>query len=193
MTQLLGRDESSINSSIATISWTMSIPTDILPYISSSTPLSLSSLTMIMVLLNANAREMYMLGINSNHNISDKPIPTIVVKRICPIPTTKEGLPRSLTTWGFSPRPTMKSKRETHICEKVSICVVLCKRWSTFGLTSIPATIYPMIKGCFISLTRAVTIKTIPTMTASSAKGWFARNNCICTNQIAIFIALHKI
>lgn len=50
-----GNEANTIRIIIAIISWTINIPIDIFPYNSSNTPLSLRSLTMIIVLLNANA------------------------------------------------------------------------------------------------------------------------------------------
>lgn len=63
-----GSDDNTINSIIAMISCTISIPIEIFPYNSSSTPLSLNNFTMMMVLLNANAMAIYILVTQSNHN-----------------------------------------------------------------------------------------------------------------------------
>gem|GEM_PF-3410967 len=50
-----GKEANTIRITIAIISWTINIPIDIFPYNSSNTHLSLSNLTIIIVLLNANA------------------------------------------------------------------------------------------------------------------------------------------
>lgn len=144
-----GSDESTIRNTIAMISWIMSIQMDILPYTSSSAPLSLRSLTMIMVLLRASDMAIYPLVTRSNHNPRAIPMPIRVVKSTCPIQITNDAFPSSLICLGLSPSQTINSNKAIPIWENVSICSVWWRRFSHKGHINIPQKIYQINNGCF--------------------------------------------
>gem|GEM_PF-1803340 len=181
-----GNDANTISRTIAIISWTISIPIDIFPYNSSKTHLSLNNLTMIIVLLNANAIATYILVTQSNPRSNAIHIPIAVVKTTCHTQTTSDAFPRSLTTAGFRPNQTINNKNATPICANIWTLSVCWIRLRILGLIKIPETIYPIISGCFNSLINAVTATTKVTTAASSAKACAAKNDCIVDNNSPI-------
>lgn len=110
-----GKEAKTIKITIAIISCTISIPIDILPYNSSNTHLSLKSLTIIIVLLNANAIATYMLVTQSKPSKSAITIPIPVVNTTCHTQTTSEAFHRSLTIAGLSHNHTINSRNATPI------------------------------------------------------------------------------
>ncbi len=161
------------------MSCTISIPIDILPYNSSSTPLSLRSLTIIMVLLNANAIAIYILVILSNHQYHAIKNPIPVVKITWPSHTTSDALPKSLINHGLSHSHTIKSNNATPRCEKSSTCSVWLSKPNPTGPMIIPAIIYPISSGCLSHCIIKLINTTIVSTHASSAKGCCESNALI--------------
>src|SRR3989344_5947485 len=69
-------------------------------------------------------------------------------------PRIIEAFPISLTTFGFKCNPTVNKRNAIPIFEKVPIIFSENPYLTKKGLTIIPAMMYPIIIGCFSSLTK---------------------------------------
>lgn len=176
---LVGNEDNIIMKSIAIRSCTISIPIDILPYNSSSTPLSLRSLTMIIVLLNANAIAIYMLVIASYPKYHAIKNPSTVVKITCHSHIMRDVFHKSLINHGLSHSHTIKSNNATPRCEKSSTCSVWWSKPNPSGPMIIPAIMYPISSGCLSHCIIKLINTTIVSTHASSAKGCCESNALI--------------
>src|SRR3989344_806210 len=129
-------------------------PTEILPYNDCKSCFSESNLTIMIVLLNVKAMEIYTDSITeklSKYFVIKYPM--IKVNIIWPMPVIREVLPTCLTSLKLSSMPTKNNKNAIPNSEKnliVSMLLDPAKNW----LNIIPVKIYASINGCFINLTK---------------------------------------
>ena len=139
---------------MATKSCTNKNPTEILPYNDCKSCFSESNLTIMIVLLNVKAMEIYTDSITeklSKYFVIKYPM--IKVNIIWPMPVIREVLPTCLTSLKLSSMPTKNNKNAIPNSEKnliVSMLLDPAKNW----LNIIPVKIYASINGCFINLTK---------------------------------------
>ena len=137
---------------------------DIFPYNFSNASLSDKSFIIIIVEENEIAIARYHEAIEVNPSKRAIKYPIETVKSTCPIPVIKAIFPTSLITFGDRCNPTINSKKDIPISEKILRVFPSGRISRKIGPISIPEIIYPMISGCLRMRIIKDTAKTINIM-----------------------------